>query len=123
MRTAESLEKSLILEKVEGRRRGGHRRVRRLDGITNAVNVNLGKLWEMVRDRHAWHAAIYGIKQLDMTGQLNKTRGRHETVTQGEESEPGENLRMGWCLPGKVTGQAKSTEKCQNLGLPWWHSG
>ena len=61
MRTADSLEKPLILGKVEGRRRRGHQRVRWLDGITNAVNMNLGKLWEMVRDRQAWHAAIHGV--------------------------------------------------------------
>ena len=61
MLTADSLEKPLILGKVEGRRRRGHQRVRWLDGITNAVNMNLGKLWEMVRDRQAWHAAIHGV--------------------------------------------------------------
>ena len=56
----------------------------------------------------------------DRATEEDKTRGRHETMTQGEESGPGENLRMGWRLPGKVTGQAKSTEICQNLGLSWW---
>ena len=61
MPRANSLEKPLILGKVEGRRRRGHQRVRWLDGITNAVNMNLGKLWEMVRDRQAWHAAIHGV--------------------------------------------------------------
>ena len=51
--TANSLEKSLILGKTEGRRRREHQRVRWLDGITDAMNMNLGKLWEMVRDREA----------------------------------------------------------------------
>ena len=53
MQTADSLEKSLMLGKIEGRRRIGHKRVRQLDGITDAMDMNLGKLWEMVRDREA----------------------------------------------------------------------
>ena len=57
----DSLEKSLILEKIEGRRRTGHQRMRWLDGITDAVNMNLGSIWEMVRDREAWSAAVHGV--------------------------------------------------------------
>ena len=56
-----SLEKSLMLGKIEGRRRRGCQRMRWLHGITNATNMNLGKLQEMVRDREAWHAAVHGI--------------------------------------------------------------
>ena len=61
MQTADSLEKSLMLGKIEGRRRRGSQGMRWLDNITDAMNMNFGKLWEMVRDREAWRAAIRGV--------------------------------------------------------------
>ena len=61
MQTAGSFEKSLMLVKIEGRRRRGCQRMRWLQGITDAVDMNLGKLWKMVRDREAWRAAVHGI--------------------------------------------------------------
>ena len=63
MQTADSLEKSLMLRKIEGRRRRGHQRVRWLDGISNAMNINLGKLREVVRDRETWRAAVHGVAE------------------------------------------------------------
>ena len=61
MRTADSLEKTLMLGKIEGRRRRGWQRVKWLDSLTNSMDMNLGKLQEMVKDRESWHAAVHGI--------------------------------------------------------------
>ena len=63
MRTDDSLEKSLMLGKIEGRWRRGHQRMRYLDGITDATNMNLGKLQEMVRNREAWCTAVHGVSE------------------------------------------------------------
>ena len=96
MRRADSFEKTLMLGKIEGRRRRGRQRIRWLDGITDTMNMGLGGLWELVMNREAWRAAVYAL-----------TRDRTSTSRMGSAvlvpRAPGKSHKHTFVIPNQVS--------------------
>ena len=124
MQRADLFEKTLMLGKIEGRMRRGWQRMRWLDGISNSMNTSLSKLWELVMDREAWHAAVHGVTKSrtrlsDWTDWLSLLclSTSMAGVPSLQDLVP-DNLRWSWCNNNRN----KVHNKCNVLESSWSHS-